>query len=217
MPLEYQHVPMNIQGLDTKTDDKNVVSGKFILAENCQMQKSGRIQSRYGYTAGSGGNAAHTVAGLAGEIPLAIRTGFIDQLTASLKSTATPLPTLSVNNGIDISSGRIGGPNILASDGSNYALVVSAESASTYRASILDMTDVSEKYTTTGTGAITSVKVCAYVNKLAFVAGVGAARIFGISLNGGNFSTFAPPALLAANSTEVIDIAFNSIGCVFQF
>lgn len=50
MPLNKQSVPINFsQGLDTKTDDKQVAPGKFLVLENSVFQKGGLLQKRNGY------------------------------------------------------------------------------------------------------------------------------------------------------------------------
>lgn len=47
--LEFQHVPINMTGVDTKTDDKNSVLGTFVTAENVYMLKTGKLQNRHGF------------------------------------------------------------------------------------------------------------------------------------------------------------------------
>jgi hypothetical protein len=74
--LEFTHIPIQFQGLDTKTDDKNALDGRFIVAENCVMQKSGRIESRYGYTKPYSTAFTGAVgAALAGSTPMCIMDG----------------------------------------------------------------------------------------------------------------------------------------------
>jgi len=47
--LEFQHVPIKLTGVDTKTDDKDSIPGTFVTAENVFMQKTGKVQNRAGY------------------------------------------------------------------------------------------------------------------------------------------------------------------------
>lgn len=209
MPLEYQHVPMNIQGLDTKTDDKNVVSGKFIIAENCQMQKSGRIQSRYGYAAGTGGNVAHIVAGLAGENPLAIRPGFIDQLTTSAKSTATSLVNIPASNGVDLPSVRGEAVKMLASNGTNRAMLVSYGN-STIRLSRVNMDDQSEIVSTYATSTLATTRICAGASKFALITATGSSRAIFTS-NADTAFVSVPNTPFAASPYQTHDIAYNSL------
>jgi hypothetical protein len=49
MPLEFSHVPIQIGGINTKMDDKQLQAGTFVSAENVVMQKTGKIQNRPGY------------------------------------------------------------------------------------------------------------------------------------------------------------------------
>lgn len=47
--LEWQHVPIEIAGLNTKSDDKNAVPGTLVTCENMYMLKTKKLQNRYGY------------------------------------------------------------------------------------------------------------------------------------------------------------------------
>ena len=51
MALEWQFVPVKFGGLDTKTDDKNIVPGSFTTLQNLWMDKTARLQKRYGTSA----------------------------------------------------------------------------------------------------------------------------------------------------------------------
>ncbi len=52
MALETQTIPISLaQGLDTKTDDKQVIPGKLLEAENCVFTRTGRLQKRFGHAA----------------------------------------------------------------------------------------------------------------------------------------------------------------------
>lgn len=48
--LQKQHVPVVLQGMDTKTDDKNTATGQLILAKNMIMQKTKKWTNRNGHT-----------------------------------------------------------------------------------------------------------------------------------------------------------------------
>lgn len=55
MALATQSVPVSFtQGLDTKTDDKQVIQGKLLELENGVFTKAGKINKRFGYDAFSG-------------------------------------------------------------------------------------------------------------------------------------------------------------------
>lgn len=48
MALKYQKVDVNFQGLDVSIDDKQLPAGKYTVFDNLWMDKSGKIQKRYG-------------------------------------------------------------------------------------------------------------------------------------------------------------------------
>jgi hypothetical protein len=51
MPLQKQIVPIQLgDGLDTKTDPKQVVPGKMLTLENCSLKKIGKYKKRNGFT-----------------------------------------------------------------------------------------------------------------------------------------------------------------------
>jgi len=49
MALDFQLVPINFTGMDTKQDDKLLVPGKLALLQNMWMNKTGTIKKRYGF------------------------------------------------------------------------------------------------------------------------------------------------------------------------
>jgi hypothetical protein len=49
MSLEKQFLPIVLQGMDTKTDDKNTATGQLLLAKNLVMDKTKKWSNRNGY------------------------------------------------------------------------------------------------------------------------------------------------------------------------
>jgi len=50
MSLDFQHVPIQLRGINTKSDDRNLPTGETVVLENMLMQKTNRLSCRYGYT-----------------------------------------------------------------------------------------------------------------------------------------------------------------------
>lgn len=215
MPLQYQHVPIALTGIDTKTDDRNVISGKIILGENCWMTKSGKIQSRYGYNAGSQGNVNHIVGGLINGIPAAIRAGSIDKLTSPASSTATNIPVISVQNSVDMTLSPVYPTAIFASAGTAGKVLMGAFNGSNFnQVSLLDTVNMIEtSAVTTNVGTIYNARVTADGNSAAITVGLGNNMKLLVSptMTTINQYTVTPIAGVASN---IHDISFNSSGNV---
>jgi hypothetical protein len=72
--LEYQNLPVEITGLDTKTDPNKLSPGGLITMENCVMQKTGRLSPRRGWDPTSSSLLTHTIQALSGEQAVFIKS-----------------------------------------------------------------------------------------------------------------------------------------------
>lgn len=50
MALQFQNIPVVFQGLNRKVDDRQGITGQLTTMQNAWMDKTGRIQKRYGYS-----------------------------------------------------------------------------------------------------------------------------------------------------------------------
>lgn len=114
MPVDYQHVPLKLTGVDTKTDPKNALDGRLIIAENCVMQKTGKLQSRAGYTrrATSSTHIGAKWIGNAGNLPLTLVMDTSGSTIRELNSeslVATGLPKeFTFAGGVDLGTDSTG-------------------------------------------------------------------------------------------------------------
>jgi hypothetical protein len=87
--LEYQNLPVEITGLDTKTDPNKLSPGGLITMENCVMQKTGRLSPRRGWDAATAALGTYCVQAMSGEQALFIESdGNIVQMGSSGASSA---------------------------------------------------------------------------------------------------------------------------------
>ena len=216
MPLDYQNVPIALQGIDTKTDERNIISGKFILGENCFMQKSGKIQSRYGYAAGYQGSINHQVGGLMNGVPTAVRAGSIDKLVTPSNSTATNIPLISTKNGVDITIDQLHHDGIFASPstGTKVMAATFTIAGSSYRVSILDLETMSEITGADGNNADRDItRVTSEGTSCAICFGFGTNKRLYMTTDMTTLtSTVVTPAF--GITTDVYDIAMASNGNV---
>ncbi len=89
MALDFQHIPVELTGLDTKTDPNKLQPGSLLTLQNCVMQRTGRLTPRYGWDAATSAQFTEAWQAMSGDQSVFIgANGGVTQLLPSGAATA---------------------------------------------------------------------------------------------------------------------------------